>query len=216
MDITVEGQPHSTDVSQDDTLSTIIQRLDEQLQEHGYRVSSFELDGQEAWPEWEQQVGDKPANEFDELDVKVVSPHQHCQETLEELQSQFKDLLEHAEEATKLLGEENLEEGFKYLQSVLSHLQEYIDTINYIVLVSEIDLNEIELEDTPLNELAHDLRRIVNDVEGSIKDEELKVLSEISGNRLQPLIQKFISACPLIVERIQAEWSEPAELDELV
>ena len=215
MDITLEGTHRITAFDENDSLSDVIEGLDDRVQKHGYRVSSFELDGQEAWPEWEEQVGDKPAAEFDTLDVKLVAPHEHCQETLNELRSQFEDLLEHAEEATNLLGDDELEEGFKYLQSVLSHLQKYIDTINYIVLVSEIDLNQITVNDTPVNELAHDLRRIVNDAEGAIKDEELGKLADLSANQLQPLIQKFQDACPLIVEEIQAHWQEPADLEEL-
>ncbi len=215
MEITLEGSQRITDVDEEDTLSEVIQGLDDRLQDHGYRVSSFELDGQEAWPEWEEQVGDESAKEFETLDVKLVAPYEHCEETLTELRSQFDDLLEHAEEATNLLGNEELEEGFKYLQSVLSHLQEYIDTINYIVLVSEIDLNQVSLDETPVNELAHDLRRIVNDAEGAIKEEKLGQLADLSANRLQPLIEKFQRACPLIVEEIREHWQEPAGLEKL-
>ncbi len=215
MEITVEDTHSITDFSDEASLSDLIQQLDKRMQEHGYRVSSFELDGQEAWPEWEEQVGDKPASEFDALDVRLVSPHDHCRDMLDELQNQFEDLLEHTQEATNLLGNEEIEEGYTYLQSVLSHLQEYIDTINYIVLVSEIDLKEVVLDDTPVNELAHDLRRIVNDAEGAIKDEQLGELAELSANRLYPLIEKFHAACPLIVEEIQSSWSEPVDLSQL-
>ncbi len=212
MEVTVDGIEDVVDPAPSDTLAETLKTIDERVQSNGYRVETFELDGQEAWPEWEDQVGDEPVEEFDRLDVRVMSPREISREALNDLRGRFEELLDYTDETIDLLGSDEKKEGYRYLQSVMSHLQQYIDTVNQIVLISGIDLGTIEVEETPVSELAHRLRRIINDAEEIIKEEELRELSQLAGNRLKPLIQKFRDACPLIIERVEASWPEPDPL----
>ncbi len=213
MQITVDGHENPVDTDPSDTLADTLESIDEQVQSNGYRVQSFELDGEEAWPEWKKQIGDEPINEFDKLDVQLVSPREMSRETLDELQPQFDELLKFTDETIEKLGRGEKKDGFKHLQAVMSHLHQYIDTINHILLLSEIDLDGVTVNDTSVEDLAHQLRRIINDVEEIIKDEQLEELSTLAGNRLKPLLQNLSDACPIIIERVENSWPEPEPLD---
>jgi len=212
MEITVDGTASVLNPDPSDTLAETLKAIDEHVQSSGYRVETFELDGQDAWPEWEAQVGEEPIDAFDELDVQLVSPRELSRNVVGDLRDQFEELLEYTDETIEKLGRDEKKEGYKHLQAVMSHLQQYIDAINQIVLIAEIQLEDIVVDEVPVNELAHRLRRIINDAEEYIKEEELEELSTVAANRLKPLIQNFRDACPLIIEHVETVWPEPDPL----
>ncbi len=213
MEIIVDEKQDLVDLDEDTEFEDAIQDINEWLMEYGYVLETFTLDGEEAWKNWQNQIGDRPIGDFDRLEVEVMEPRSICVDTLDELVPHFEDLKESLEKVTEMIQQGKKEEGFEKLNTILAHLQQYINTIEYVVNITGVDLTGLEVDQQSLTEHVHELRSITNRAEGAVKDEDMVSLSDMTGYELKPMVDSWIEACGKIREKVCERWETGRELE---
>lgn len=212
MEVTVAGKSDFVDFSDKKTIATIVEELNTKLKTKGYRVGKLELDGHQLDQNWNSQVGDKTGEQFDTLEVEAISPRKISVGTLDELQEHFEELLNPLEEVSKNFQKGNNQEGYSMLQEVLQHLQTFMQTINHIVVVTNLDLTEETMDGDPLQSFVKDTANMIVKLEGAVQDENMTMLSDASQYELQPLIEDWIDICDQLQQRVKDKWPVPEQL----
>lgn len=212
MDITVDGSSKDYSCSDQETLSTIVENIDDELRERGYRVGTITLDGHELDQNWAKQVGDKEAEGFDHLEVETVAPRELSLETLTELREHFDKLLDPLNDITSQLQQGQIKTGFETMQTIMNHLQTFIQTINHIVVISDLDLTQISMNEKNLQEYVEETADLIIELEPAIKEEDLVTVSDTCEYELRPLIEDWVDICSKLQNIIKDKWDEPEEI----
>lgn len=215
MEITVDGQENVIEIDEETSLQDALEIINQRLGDYERAVQTFELDGQEAWENWQDQVGEDPISEFDSLDVESMSPRHFCVETIDELQGRFDTLQQQTEDATQHFRKGEREDGYELFQDVVLHLQRYIESVNSIVVLTGLDLDGKTVQGREIEAYVHDLRELINEAEPAIKEDDLDTLVDISGDQLAPLLEAWQDILELLQQDIQEEWAEPEEFQTL-
>ena len=190
MEIAVEGVGCTLDPLPD-TIGLVIDVLKSNAARQGRVVLSVRIDGADTNMAGQQQLADRPSEDFSQIEMVTADAKELCVATLEESARHIPPVVEEAERVSDLIDAGEETKALQRLAPLLEVWSTLVAAVEKVSFLLELDLNEVADDGVSLADVIHELSVFLQHLKAGIDSRDLVSVRDSMKHEMPAIAEKL-------------------------